>query len=286
MLVARIQRDDVVVVTQLPDLDELGLRSVPRILVVQDHRPPVQGLELGGVLRAVDDVLEAVGREVRVVAVETEGEIGGVGEDVGDRRLACGELGGMVPALAEHVEEDPEDPILRLGIPCRRQRVVRLPHAGDLLVASLPGLDDRQEHVVATAGDIAPAGRALLVHGERVPANPEHVQRHIAHELVATAVGTLLHPLQDVRARRRLRLEVTPDHTVELFEAVDDRQVELWDEVGQEDHPPVPIDQKRLHGCSSGSRMCVRVRRTRLPAPAPGRARWRRRGRGAAREPG
>ena len=47
---------------------------------------------------------------------------------------------------------------------------------------------------------------------------------------------------------RRLGLEVAPDHLLQLVQVVDDREVEVGQEVGREDHPPVAVDDERLHG--------------------------------------
>ena len=247
LLVARVQDHDVVVVLELADLDELGPGPVPGVLVVQHHRPAVQRLELGSVLGAVEDVVELVGREVGVVAVEPEGQAGRRGEHVGDGRLERRELGGVVPALAEHVEEDAEDAVLGLAVPRRRQRVVGAADGGDLAVTVLPRGHDRQEHVVATPGHVTPAGGPLLVHRQGVAADPEHVQRDVPHQLVPAGVGARLDAPQDVGPGRGLGLEVAPDHVVELVEAVHDRQVQRGHEVGGEDDPAVTVQKERVH---------------------------------------
>ena len=68
LLVPWVEGHDEIVVLELADLSELDLRPVPRILVVQDHRPAMQRLEVGHILVTVDDVGEVVNRVVRVVA--------------------------------------------------------------------------------------------------------------------------------------------------------------------------------------------------------------------------
>src|ERR1039458_5810434 len=71
--------------------------------------------------------------------------------------------------------------------------------------------------------------------------------RSITHELIAAGVGALLHPVQDVGARRRLHLEVASDHCVKLREAVHHRQVQLGDEVGGEHDPVMAVYDEWLH---------------------------------------
>ena len=248
LLVARMERNHVVVVLELPDLDQVGLVTVPRVLVVQHHRPAVQRLHLGRVLCAVDDVLEPVPGVVRVVVPEPEGQVGGVGEDLRDRRLGRCQLGGVVPAMPEHVEEDGEDPVLRLLVERRGQRLVGAPDRLHLLVGILPAGEDRQEHVGTASGHIGPPGWPLLEQREGEPPGPEHVQSDVAHQLVAARVPAFLDSPQDVGAGRRLRLEVATDDRVELLEAVDGGQVELRHEVGREDDPVMAVDQEGLHG--------------------------------------
>ena len=75
LVVSRDERHDEVVVADPPDLDQPRPGQVPRILVVEDHRQTVQRLELGHRLRAVEDLLIAVGRVVRVVGREAEREV-------------------------------------------------------------------------------------------------------------------------------------------------------------------------------------------------------------------
>jgi len=54
--------------------------------------------------------------------------------------------------------------------------------------------------------------------------------------------------MKDVRARWRFRLEVASDHAVQLVKGVDDRQVELRDEVGRKHNSIVTVDNEWLHG--------------------------------------
>src|SRR3712207_9057770 len=60
---------------ELVDRGQLHLRPLPRVLVVQHHRPAVQRLELGDVLGDVEDVGVVVDRVVRVVLRQPEGEV-------------------------------------------------------------------------------------------------------------------------------------------------------------------------------------------------------------------
>ena len=101
LVAARHERDDEVVVADLPDLLEPRLRQVPRVLVVEHHRQAVQRLELRDRLVAVQDLLVAVGRVVRVVVREAEGEVRRVARDLRHGRLDGRELGRVVALVAE-----------------------------------------------------------------------------------------------------------------------------------------------------------------------------------------
>jgi hypothetical protein len=249
-----VEGDHVVVVVELTDLHELRLGPVPGVLVVQHHRPPVQGLQLRGVLGAVDDVLEPVGLEVGVVAVEPEREVARVRQALGHCRLQRGQLGGVVLTLAEDVEQDVEDPVLGLAVGACRQSFVGALDGGDLAIPLLPRRHDGEEHVVAATRYVAPAGGTLLIHRQGVATHPEHVQGDVTHQLIATLVGALLDAPQDVGPVGRLGLEVTSDDRVELLQAVHGRQVELGHEVGREHDSVVSVQKERLHhrSCSMG----------------------------------
>src|SRR5665647_3571813 len=119
---------------------------------------------------------------------------------------------------------------------------------GDLAVTVGPGGHDRQEDIGPAARNISPAGGPLLIQRHREPVGPEEVQRKVAHQVIATGVAALLHPAQDVGARRRIHLEVTSDHGIKLREAVHDGQVQLRDEVGGEHDPVMTVHNEWLHG--------------------------------------
>jgi hypothetical protein len=65
LVVSRHERDDEIVIADLPDLCQSRSGQIPRILVVEDHRQTVERLELGHRLRTVEDLLVAMGRVVR-----------------------------------------------------------------------------------------------------------------------------------------------------------------------------------------------------------------------------
>ena len=231
LLVSGVHEHDVVVVAQLADRDQLRLGTLPRVLVMQHLGPAAQCLQLGDVLGAVNDVGVVVRREVGVIVRQPDGQVLGIGQGLGHGGLDRFQIGGVVFAVSEHVKESPEDTVLHLGVPGRRQPLVGTQHSGDLAVAVSPRDLDRQENIGAGARYVSPAGRPLLIQRHRKSVDPEKVQRNVAHQIVAAAIGALLHALQDVRARWRLHLEVTSDDRVELLEGVDDRQVQLGNEV-------------------------------------------------------
>ena len=247
---ARVEDDDVVVVAQLLDRGQPGLRAVPRVLVVEDHGPPVQSFELGNVLGAVEDLLVAVDWVVRIVGLQGVREAVGLVEDLGDGGLDGRQLRGVEPPVTQHVEEDLEDPVLDFVVPRRGKSGVLLLDRRDLALGVFPRRQNGKEHVVAVAWYVAPAGRALLVHGHREAVRPEHVQRDVTHELVPGGVPVAgLDPPQEVRAAWGLGLEIAADDRLELVEILDDGEVELGQEVGREDHAAMTVDDERLH-CS------------------------------------
>ena len=133
----RREHDDEVVVLQLADRHQLGLQAVPRILVVQHHREPVQRLELGHVLAAVAHRLEAEHQVVEMVG-QAEGERLGRLEDLRHGRLDRRQLRGVVAAMSRNVEEHAEDPLLGVGVGAGRERVPGARDGGDLALALLP----------------------------------------------------------------------------------------------------------------------------------------------------
>jgi len=141
----RVEEHDEVVVPELPDLDQARLGPVPGVLVVEDHRPAQEGLELGHLLGAAEDLLVRVGRVVGVVPQEMEGVVSGIGEDLGNGRLDRGQLRRVVPLVPEDVEQDPEDTVLGVGVPRWRQGLIRRLDGGDLSLVLLPGGQSREE---------------------------------------------------------------------------------------------------------------------------------------------
>jgi hypothetical protein len=57
--------------------------------------------------------------------------------------------------------------------------------------------------------------------------------------------------VQDVCPRWGLRLEVPLDDGGELLERVEDREVQLAEDVGREDETAMTVDHERLHDTTS-----------------------------------
>ncbi len=252
LVVARVVDDHEIVVGELAHLDHAHALAVPAELVVQHHHLPEQRLQLGHRVGALDDVVVAVPRKVRVVQEQVIRPVARAREDLGHRGLDRLQLGARARLVAEHVDEHAEDLVLGALVPRRLQRAVTALDGRRHLTA-LPRLEDRQEDVVALPRHVAPARRPLLVHRQREAVDPEEVEREIAQEVVAPAVRARLQPRDDVGFRWRLLLEVAPDHRRELIERLEDGEVEVREKVGWEDHPPVPVDHKRLHDGNSST---------------------------------
>jgi malonyl-CoA/methylmalonyl-CoA synthetase len=134
------------VVVDAPHLLEPGLGALPRVLVVEHHRQTVQRLELGHLLAAVADLLEAVDPVVGVVLAQAEGEAPRGAHRLRDGRLDGRKLRRVVAAIGEDVEQHVEDPVLGTRVGARRERPVRGLHRGDLALV-LPRRKDRKEDV-------------------------------------------------------------------------------------------------------------------------------------------
>ncbi len=151
---------DEVVVADLASRSQLGARPVPRVLVVQHHRPPGAAPRAPGPPRGRRGSRRcgtpgSPGRASGSTHVSASGWASS-SATVG---LIARQLAGVVALVAEHVEQQPEDPVLGLGVPRRGQLPVGLLDGGDLPLAVLPRGEDRQEDVVALAGHVAPARR-------------------------------------------------------------------------------------------------------------------------------
>ena len=252
---AGVVDDHDVIALQGVDRDQSGVRAVPRILVVQRHRPAAQGLELGHALVAVEDVLQAEPGMVRLVRSEPVHELRAGGAGLGDRRLDRRQVGRMVPLVAKDVEEHAVQVVLDLGRPRRGQLPVAGLDGRHLAFAVLPRGQRRNEDVVAPPGHVPPAGRPLLVHRDHVAVHPEQVQSQVAQQLVAIGVAARFGPRRDLRTGRRLGLEVAPHDGGEVIDGVDGREVRLGKEVGREDEAAVRVHDEWLHLVSiSGAR--------------------------------
>ena len=246
---ARLVHDHDVVALQGAHRRQPGARAVPGILVVQGHRPTAQGLELGHALVAVKNVPEAEAGIVRLVRPQPVHQLGAGGDRLGDGRLDRRQVGGVVPLVAEHVEQHVEQLVLDLGRPRRGQLPVAGFDGGHLAIAVLPGRQRRDEEVVTAPRHVAPPGRPLLVHRDHVAVHPEQVQPEVAQQLVAVGVPARLGPRGDLRAGRRLDLEVTPHDGGEVLDGVDGREVRFGKEVGRKNEPAVGVHDERFHLC-------------------------------------
>ena len=261
--VARVEGDHEVVVADLAGSAQLGPGAVPRVLVVQHHRPAHQRLELGDVLVGVEDLLGGEDRVVRVVRGHDEGQRVRLGQELGHRRLDRGQLGGVVQLGPEQAEQQVEDGVLGLGVPGRRERAEGLLDRGHLALAVLPRRQHGQVHVIPALGQVTPAGRAPVEHGDRVAVGPVEVLAQVAQQFEAPGVTAGLDPGQDVGPGRRLRLEVPPDHRGELVQRLQHREVQLAEEVGGEHQAAMPVDHERFHVVTSRTGALARV----LPCP-------------------
>ena len=242
-----MEHHHVVVVAQVFDRGQGGVATRPRVLVVQDHRPAAQRLQLGHVLVAVDDLGVAVPAEVGVISIQPQSLITGVRQQIGNRGYHGRQLGRVVLTMAEHVEEDLEDAVLDLGVPLRRKTRIGRLHRGHLRFAIFPRRLDRDVDVVAAARHVGPPGGPHVIHRHFEPVGPKQVQRHIAHQLELALVGAGLDPLQDVGPRRRLGIEVAPDDGVELLEAFEGGEVQIRKAIGRKNDLALLVDFKRLH---------------------------------------
>ena len=242
-----MERDHEVVVADPGRLPQHGARAVPRVLVVQHHRPADQRLQLGDALVGVKDLLGAENRVVRVVIGYHERQRVGLIQELSDRWLDRRQLGGMVQLVAEQVEQQAEHLVLGVGVPRCGQLTEGALNRGHLTLAVFPRGQYRQENIVATLRHVAPARRPLLEHRDRVPVGPEQILAQIAQQLKAPRVGPGLNAGQDVGPGRCLSLEIPLDHGAELLERPQDREVQLTEEIRREHQTTVPVDHKRFH---------------------------------------
>ena len=144
-----------------------------------------------------------------------------------------------------------------------RERAEGLLDRGHLALAVLPRRQHGEVHVVPALGQVAPAGRAPVEHGDRVPVGPVEVLAQVAEQLEAPGIAAGLDPGQDVGPGGRLRLEVPPDHRGELVQRLQHREVQLAEEVGGEHQAAMPVDHERFHVVTSRPGALARV----LPCP-------------------
>ena len=199
----------------------------------------------------VEDLLGAEDRVVRVVLRHDEGQRARLAQELGHRRLDRGQLRGVVQLGPEEVKQQVEDGLFGLAVPHRRERAEGLLDRGHLALAVLPRRQHGEVHVIPALGQVAPAGRAPVEHGDRVAVGPVEVLAQVAQQLEAAWVATGVDPGQDVGPGRRLGLEVPPDHRRELVQRLQHREVQLAEEVGGEHQAAMPVDHERFHVVTS-----------------------------------
>ena len=253
LVASRHERNDEVIVIDLAHRFEPRLRQVPRVLVVEHHRQAVERLELRDRLAAVQDLLVAVRRVVRIMFGKAEREVRRVARDLRHGRLHGRELGRVVALVAEYAEQPAEDAVLGLGVPGRGKLGPRLLDGRHLALGLAPGRQQRQEDVIPMARQVAPSRRALLVHRHRVAVAPDQVHREVAQQRGAGVIHTRLDAFEDLGAGRRLGLEVALHHRFKLLQRLEDREVQVRAEVGGEDQPAVAVDDEGPHGFAAGT---------------------------------
>ena len=171
---------------------QLGARAVPRVLVVQHHRPPGERLQLGhrsrrrrGSRRCGND------RVVRVVVGQHEGQRVRGGQELGDRRLdrpAARWRGGACAGTRRRAGRRSVSSVSASQV------------GGSALVGALaprPTLRSPSSHGVSTGRNTSSRRRGrsrqrvgpLVEHRDRVPVDPEQVLRQVAQQLEAAGVG-------------------------------------------------------------------------------------------------
>src|SRR5262249_30752712 len=166
---------------------------------------------------------------------------------------------------AKDVQQDAEHDVLGPGVALGRQPAVTgLERVRRRAVVDVE--QSREKHVGAPAGNGAPARRPALLHGHGVTADPEEMPRDVAQQPVALAIGACLQTLHDLRLRTGFVLEVASDDRLELLQSVEDREVQLGEEIEWERDATVAIEHERLHdahlrGVSGLPRLSARARR-------------------------
>ena len=153
----------------------------------------------------------------------------------------------MVPAMAEHVEEDFKDAVLDLGVPLRRKTRIGGLHRGHLCFAIFPRRLDGYEDVVAATRHVGPAGWPDVVHRHFEAIGPEQVERHVSHQLELGLVGAGLDPLEDVGPSWRFGIEVPPNDGIELLDAFEGGEVEIGKAIGRKDDLAMLVQFKGMH---------------------------------------
>jgi hypothetical protein len=170
--------------------------AVPRELVVEHHGVPHQRLQRRHPMPVAHDVVVGVDGIVGVVGEQPMGELAPIAGERARHRGPDRQLRRRPPGGARDVEERAEDVVLGGGVPRRRKGVIPGPEDVDEAVGA-GGPDHGEEDVVAVARDVSPAGRALLVHRDRVAVHPAEVEREVPEELVSCRVAAGVEPADD-----------------------------------------------------------------------------------------
>ncbi len=223
------------------------MRSVPRMLVVDHHGPPLQCLQLGlrggGIQNFVDTEAWVVG----VVVAEHGGGSAG-SQSFGHSRFQRRQFGGVIQLVGQHVEQQVEELVLHGLVPPGRKAVERPLHRLHLLATVLPRAKQRYEHVVPSTGNIRPAGGSFVVHGQSEPVGPEQVQAEVAEKLVAIGVQAIRCSLGDIGPGWCFDLEVPMDDGIEVVEIPNGGEVEIDENTGGKDRLVMTIEAEWFHG--------------------------------------
>ena len=179
LLVARVEEDDHVVVPQPADLDHLPCLRVPAELIAEDHDLPHQRFQLGNGMAEIEDILLAVAWVIGVVTGQSVGSALRIGQRLGHRGVARGDVDAGAPTAANHFDQEPEDGVFQPCIPGGRQGAVGgFQDAGER--SGVTRRDAGKVDVGLSPRRVSPAGRTLLVHRQGVPVAPVEIRHDVA----------------------------------------------------------------------------------------------------------
>ena len=245
VFVARMECHHVIVVLELADFRLRAGRRVPRILVVQDHALPHQGLQFRHRMQAVHHVVEGIAQIIGVIRQQLAGAICGILQGLGHRRSDRPKLAAGAQCVLINIQQNGETAVFQLFVPRRRQcTIASLDRGGDR--GSIPRLVHRQENIVALPREIAPASGTLLIHCQGVAIHPETVQYQVAAQLIPALIFARLHPPDNLQVGRGLLSKVAPDDRCKLLKGLEYPEIQLWEKVAGKNNAPVRVDNERL----------------------------------------